>query len=175
MPERLKGRDWKSRECPKGVPRVRIPLSPPPDPLLPLTFALIPIVRIVIGQIERTTFPGDPLLVVTNGTGPVIPVVRYGPERECGVGQTTHESVPSSSLRSCFLVHRIVFPESLRIVPHPVITGRIIADEAGIIIPRRVGILTGREKQETHSNQQKYVAYCAHSFFIRSRRLVPGI
>lgn len=29
MPERLKGRDWKSRERPKGVPRVRIPLSPP--------------------------------------------------------------------------------------------------------------------------------------------------
>jgi hypothetical protein len=29
MPEWPKGRDWKSRECPQGVPRVRIPLSPP--------------------------------------------------------------------------------------------------------------------------------------------------
>ena len=29
MPERLKGRDWKSRVGPKDLPRVRIPLSPP--------------------------------------------------------------------------------------------------------------------------------------------------
>jgi hypothetical protein len=124
MPEWPKGRDWKSRECPQGVPMVRIPLSPPHRPEFPLGSPQIssapPIISIVIGEIKLPTRS-------------IFPIIGNRKEGEMHFRDPAHEPVPSVRFLSRNLRVGVLI-ESLRFVPHPIIPRRVMPHEAGIII-----------------------------------------
>jgi hypothetical protein len=131
MPEWPKGRDWKSRECPQGVPRVRIPLSPPPPDRLSVSFPpptaihrkvklSWPVVGIVIRKIECAA-------------GSIFPFVRYRIEWVFYIHLPAHKPIPPVVFR--MLPPRFNFVhESVRIIPHSVKSRRIISDEAMVVI-----------------------------------------
>ena len=136
MPEWPKGRDWKSRECPQGVPRVRIPLSPPfsdrlsgvvlPRSIIRTNYArrnrynvsvealispialscCTPVPGCTTLQIQSWPIVGVVIRKIECAPGSIIPVIRYWYEGVGYVHFPAHEPVPPVVFHPFFPVQR---------------------------------------------------------------------